>query len=183
MTCLPANMPSSANAPIARPSFQSTCPYSLRLSAPTRALGNLWQMFEATATMPGAPMVIIAGVSTKAPPEPMKPLTMPPIRPTRNSCSALAVSIWMKVTASMRARLLLPALLVGGLEPDRVPEGAGERPVHEREQECDHNRHQEPDLFALAGEPGELHRLVGVEEQQRIERETCRAVQHRLCEE
>jgi hypothetical protein len=39
-------------------------------------------MLEATATIPGTPRLIIAGVSTKAPPEPMKPLTMPPTKPT-----------------------------------------------------------------------------------------------------
>src|SRR5660397_205076 len=49
---------------------------------PTIALGNLWHILLATATAPGAPSDIIAGVSTKAPPEPMKPLSRPPTRPT-----------------------------------------------------------------------------------------------------
>jgi hypothetical protein len=56
--------------------------------APTRDLGNLWQMLEATATMPGTPRVIMAGVSTKAPPEPMKPETMPPTKPTTKRARA-----------------------------------------------------------------------------------------------
>ena len=52
--------------------------------APTSALGNLWHMLLATATVPGTPRLIMPGVSTKAPPEPMNPLTSPPMKPTMN---------------------------------------------------------------------------------------------------
>src|SRR5512138_2511699 len=41
-------------------------------------------MLLATATVPGTPRLIMPGVSTKAPPEPMKPLTSPPMKPTMN---------------------------------------------------------------------------------------------------
>ena len=67
-----------------RPSLMSTWPYFQRLYAPTMALGNLWHMLLATATVPGTPRLIIPGVRTKAPPEPMKPLTRPPMKPTTN---------------------------------------------------------------------------------------------------
>ena len=67
-----------------RPSLMSTWPYFQRLYAPTMALGNLWHMLLATATVPGTPRLIMPGVRTKAPPEPMKPLTRPPMKPTTN---------------------------------------------------------------------------------------------------
>ena len=89
MMCLPNSTPASAKMPSTTPSLMSTCPYLLRLWAPTRALGNLWAMLLATATTPGTPRLIMAGVRTKAPPEPMKPLTMPPTKPTRNRMTAV----------------------------------------------------------------------------------------------
>src|SRR5512134_2158666 len=162
------------------PSFQSTCPYSCRFSAPTIAFGNLWHMFDATATIPGAPIVIIAGVSTNAPPEPMKPLTMPPTNPTRKSWTALAGSIWMNVMASMPgSSFLLLLALHGRLEPDRSLEVAGERAVHDRERERDDDRDEEQDLVAFARAARELDGLVGVHEEQHVERDAGDAVADR----
>src|SRR4030042_6152789 len=66
------------------PSLISTWPYFARLMAPTSALGNLWHILLATATRPGTPRLIIPGVKTKAPPEPINPLTSPPMKPTTN---------------------------------------------------------------------------------------------------
>jgi hypothetical protein len=40
-------------------------------------------MLLATATAPGAPILIMPGVSTKAPPVPMKPLRVPPRKPSK----------------------------------------------------------------------------------------------------
>jgi len=58
-------------------------------------------MLLATATTPGTPMLIIAGVSTNAPPEPMKPLTMPPTKPTRKSTTTEVAFSSMKEMLSM----------------------------------------------------------------------------------
>ena len=81
---MPTHTPMPAEAAMTRPSLMSTWPYFQRLYAPTMALGNLWHMLLATATVPGTPRLIMPGVSTKAPPEPMKPLTRPPMKPTTN---------------------------------------------------------------------------------------------------
>ncbi len=81
---MPTHTPMPAEAAMTRPSLMSTWPYFQRLYAPTMALGNLWHMLLATATVPGTPRLIIPGVRTKAPPEPMKPLTRPPMKPTTN---------------------------------------------------------------------------------------------------
>ncbi len=70
--------------PSTTPSLTSTCPYLARFIDPTSALGNLWHMLLATATSPGTPRLIMPGVRTNAPPEPMNPLTRPPTNPTRN---------------------------------------------------------------------------------------------------
>ena len=56
-------------------------------------------MFEATATMPGTPIDIIAGVSTNAPPEPMKPDTMPPTKPTNSRNRMFPAVRSMKLSA------------------------------------------------------------------------------------
>src|SRR5512143_3095127 len=139
ITCLPNSTPASANTPSTRPSLTSTWPYLLRLTAPTSALGNLWQMFEATATMPGAPSVIIAGVSTKAPPEPMKPDTMPPTKPTRISRIAVSGVISMKSISSMACSSCHYFL---ALRSDHVPEQAGEQAVRVGQGEGQGNRRQ-----------------------------------------
>ena len=81
---MPTHTPMPAEAAMTRPSLMSTWPYFQRLYAPTMALGNLWHMLLATATVPGTPRLIMPGVRTKAPPEPMKPLTRPPMKPTTN---------------------------------------------------------------------------------------------------
>ena len=56
-------------------------------------------MFEATATMPGTPIDIMAGVSTKAPPDPMKPETRPPTKPTKSRKAILPTVRSMKLSA------------------------------------------------------------------------------------
>jgi hypothetical protein len=45
-------------------------------------------MLLATATAAGTPRLIMPGVRTNAPPDPMKPLTRPPIKPTMNRNAA-----------------------------------------------------------------------------------------------
>ena len=80
-TCAPTRTPTIAGTTIKAPRRRSTWP-SLRLfKTPTIAFGNLWAMLLATAVSPSTPMLIIPGVRTKAPPEPMNPLKTPPKNP------------------------------------------------------------------------------------------------------
>src|SRR3989339_767024 len=61
------------------------------------ALGNLWHMLLATATAPGTPRDIMAGVMTKAPPEPMKPESKPPTAPITSRARSLLTLISMNM--------------------------------------------------------------------------------------
>ena len=74
------------------------------------ALGNLWHMLLATAMAPGAPMVIMAGVRTKAPPEPIKPLRRPPISPMISRAMILETFMSMNMM-SMLLMTFSPACL------------------------------------------------------------------------
>ena len=88
----------------------STWPYLCRFHAPTSAFGNLWHRFEATATTPGTPRLIMPGVSTNAPPLPMKPLTSPPMKPTMSRKATPAGSRVMNCSGLIPGPLPSPAV-------------------------------------------------------------------------
>src|SRR3989344_6640771 len=173
MSSLPANTPTSANRPMMMPSLTSTWPNLARLTAPTNAFGNLCAMLLATATMPGASRLIIAGVSMKAPPEPMKPLTKPPMKPTTNSNSTLTRVSSGKLRSM--PRLLAP---VPRSQAEAVPKADGECPVYQREHQRDRDRHDGVELLAPARGLGERRQAVAVPEQQRVEQDAGGAQCH-----
>src|SRR5512136_1674947 len=137
----PYSTPASAETPRAMPSLTSTCPYLARFMAPTSALGNLWHMLLATAIRPGTPRLIMPGVSTKAPPEPMKPLTRPPTKPMAKRYMIFPRERPMNCVATATAScMLLAPLGFRGLDPEDRPEVAGERAVDERKEERGRDR-------------------------------------------
>ena len=74
------------------PSRLSTLPSSLCLREPIIALPNLWVILLPTATTPGTPRFIMPGVMKNAPPLPMNPDRMPPMRPRITTWTAEARS-------------------------------------------------------------------------------------------
>jgi len=61
------------------------------------AFPNLCVMLLATATTPLTPRFIIPGVMKKAPPLPMNPLSVPPMKPNRTTCAAAQKSREMNI--------------------------------------------------------------------------------------
>jgi hypothetical protein len=59
-------------------------------------------MLLATATTPSTPMFIMPGVMKKAPPLPMKPLSVPPMKPSKITCKAVArlMSMYLRARSS-----------------------------------------------------------------------------------
>ena len=58
--------------------------------------------------MAGTPKLIIAGVRTKAPPEPMNPLTIPPTTPTAKSVTTVTASSSVKLARRSAFSMLPP---------------------------------------------------------------------------